>query len=109
MNLTGKQKRHLRGLGHALSPVVMVGHEGLTEAVLAKTRTELEHHELVKVKVLGSGEVGARDLGPALAEASGSALVQVLGGTVLLYRRRPGALSELSREVLRLGRPATGG
>src|SRR4051812_33237745 len=39
--LTGKQKRHLRGLGHALSPVVMVGKEGSTDAVARKAREEI--------------------------------------------------------------------
>lgn len=108
MDLVGKQKRYLRGLGHTLSPVVMVGHEGMSEAVVAKAVVELDHHELIKVKVLGGGEVGARDMAPALGAATGSAVAQVLGHTILLYKRRPGALSELSREVLRLGRP-TGG
>ena len=83
--LTGKQKRHLRGLGHALDPVVAVGRGGSTEAVAQKARVELDNHELIKVKVC-EGEV--KVVGAWLAEQTSSALVQVLGKTVLLYKRR---------------------
>jgi len=86
--LTGKQKRHLRGLGHALSPVVMVGKEGMSEAIERKTGFELESHELVKVRVLDTCELPAREVGPLLAEKTGSELAQVIGRTLLLYRAR---------------------
>lgn len=88
MDLTGKQKRYLRGLGHHLNPVVALGKEGLTEAVTRKTHLELENHELIKVKV-GEGCLDpAKEVGETLAEQCGAALVQVIGHTVLLYRRR---------------------
>jgi RNA-binding protein len=88
MDLTGKQKSYLRGLGHHLNPTVQLGKEGLTEAVARKTHLELEHHELVKVKV-GDGCLDpAREVGDALAEQCNATLVQVIGHTLLLYRRR---------------------
>jgi RNA-binding protein len=82
MNLTGKQKRHLRGLGHHLQPVVMVGHEGLTDAVVAHCDKALGDHELVKVKTLGD------DVAEELATRTGATMVQRLGHTALLFRRR---------------------
>jgi RNA-binding protein len=88
MNLTGKQKSHLRGLGHHLNPVVALGKEGLTEAVARKAHLELENHELIKVKI-GDGCLDpAAEVGATLAEKCNAALVQVIGHTVLLYRRR---------------------
>ena len=51
MALTGKQRRYLRGLAHHLKPVVLTGASGVTEQVLTKVATELENHELIKVKV----------------------------------------------------------
>ena len=88
MELTGKQKRHLRALGHSLSPVVMLGREGLSEAITTKTDAELEHHELIKIKCGEScldpiGEVAAK-----LAEDCRAGVAQVIGRTALLYRRR---------------------
>ncbi len=88
MELTGKQKRHLRGLGHGLAPVVTVGREGQTEAVLRKARMELENHELIKVRV-GDGCLDpTAEVGAWLAQSLDAALVQRIGHTALLYRRR---------------------
>ena len=49
--LTGKQRRHLRALGHHLDPVVQIGHEGVNDAVVRETDAQLDAHELIKVKV----------------------------------------------------------
>ena len=51
MTLSESQKKYLRGLGHALKPVVMIGDAGLTEGVRAEFESSLEHHELIKVRV----------------------------------------------------------
>jgi RNA-binding protein len=87
--LKGAALRHLRGLGHALDPVVMVGKEGVTEAVVAALRAALLTHELVKVKVLGEAPLDRRDAAALLAAGTESTLAQVLGRTVLLYKRHP--------------------
>ena len=50
--LTNGQRRHLRGLGHHLRPVVQIGHHGLTEGLVTALDKALETHELVKVKAL---------------------------------------------------------
>lgn len=87
--LTGKQRRHLRALGHHLEPIVQVGKEGVTEGVAAAVAAALLDHELIKVR-LGENAGGARqELAAALAAATASELVQVLGRTVLLYRAHP--------------------
>src|SRR4029078_11848892 len=49
--VTGGGIRYLRGLGHHLSPVVQTGKDGITDALVAATRTALSTHELIKVKV----------------------------------------------------------
>lgn len=88
MELTGKQKRHLRGLAHHLNPVVYAGKEGVSEAVERKTTQELEHHELIKVK-LGDGCLDDKHEAAAqLAAYCNAAVVQVIGKTIVLYRRK---------------------
>jgi len=87
MELTGKQRRHLRALGHHTRPTVQIGSAGVSDAVAAKTTEELDHHELIKVKV-GQG-LPVKDIASALSEATDSHLVQVLGRTLLLYREHP--------------------
>jgi len=86
--LTGKQRRHLRALGHHLSAVVQVGHEGLSDAVVQQARAQLEAHELIKVRVGESSPLSRHDAADQLATATNSALAQVLGRTFLLYKPR---------------------
>ena len=86
--LSGKQKRYLRGLAHHLDPVVHVGGAGLSDALIAKTSAELDNHELIKVKVGENSPLERGEVGPRLAEATGAALVQILGKMVVLYRPR---------------------
>lgn len=91
MELTEKQRRHLRGLAHPLHAVVQIGGGGLTDGVIAETARALHDHELIKVKVRGA-ERAARDAMLAqLADATGSALITRIGHVAVLYRPRPGA------------------
>lgn len=87
--LKGKAARHLRALGHDLSPVVAVGKDGITDGLIAATKTALLAHELIKVKVHAEAPVDRKSAASELAERTGSALAQVLGRTFLLYRRHP--------------------
>jgi RNA-binding protein len=89
MTLTGKQRRHLRALGHSLRPVVQVGKDGVTEALIAAVDQALADHELIKVKVGENADLPREDAAAALAEATHSEVAQVLGNTLLLYRPDP--------------------
>ncbi len=89
MNLTGKQKRHLRALGNKLSPVVRLGKDGLDEGVVRAVNDALTQHELIKVKLELGGSEDRFEAANFLAEQTKSAIAQVMGGTILLYRRHP--------------------
>jgi len=86
--LTGKQRRHLRALGHHLAPVLHIGHEGLTDSLVAQANAQLESHELIKVKVGESSPLPRHDAASQLGSATHSEVAQVLGRTFLLYRPR---------------------
>ena len=89
IELSEKQRRHLRGLAHALKPVIRLGGAGLTDAVAKETVRALHDHELIKVKSPG-GDRGARDaIFNDLAQRTGSALVHRIGNVAVLYRPRP--------------------
>jgi RNA-binding protein len=88
LSLTDRQRRHLRGLAHALKPVVRLGNAGLTDSVAQETVRALEDHELIKVKVPG-GDREARDtLFAELSRRTGSTLVYRIGNVAVLYRPR---------------------
>ena len=84
--LTGKQARYLRGLGHALRPIVMLGRQELTDSVRTSLDEALTAHELVKVKLQEGCLLDRREAAELLAAATGAAVAQVLGKTILLYR-----------------------
>ncbi|WP_394822743.1 YhbY family RNA-binding protein [Pendulispora albinea] len=87
--LRGAALRHLRALGHDLKPTVMLGKEGLTEALVGAANAALLTHELIKVKILSEAPVDRHEAARQLAGDTKSVLAQVLGRTVLLYRRHP--------------------
>ncbi len=87
--LTGKQRRALRALGHALAPVVQLGKGGLSDELVAAVDQALADHELIKVKLLESFDLDRHDAAAQLAARTGSQVAQVLGRTVLLYRPDP--------------------
>ena len=86
VELTGKQKRYLRSLGHHLDPTLMVGAKGLAEGVVQELAESLAAHELVKVRLGPGCGVDRAEAAKGLSAATDSAVIQILGKTLLLYR-----------------------
>lgn len=84
--LTGKQKRHLRALGHKLKPLILIGKKEIEDALVIETNTALDHHELVKVKLLESCLLDRNEASAMLAQSCNAEVAQILGKTFLLYR-----------------------
>jgi RNA-binding protein len=87
MKLTGKQTRYLRGLGHHLKPVVMIGKEEVSNNVIAAVDEALEDHELIKVKLQEGCLSERREVAQELTAATAATSVQILGNNILLYRQ----------------------
>jgi RNA-binding protein len=85
--LTGKQKRFLRGLGHGIKPVIMVGKGEISAALIRETDEALASHELIKVKILESCLLDREVVARGVADACTADIAQILGRTFLLYRR----------------------
>ena len=81
----GTQRKYLRGLAHSLKPVVQVGHEGLSEALLAAVVQALNDHELIKVR-FGDHKTERRELSRQMADSVGADLVGLIGHVAILYR-----------------------
>ena len=84
--LSTKQKQFLKGLAHHLSPVVMLGGNGLTEGVLAEIDNALNHHELIKVKIAGANRETKQLIIDAIVRETQSSNVQTIGHILVLYR-----------------------
>ena len=87
MKISETQKKHLRGLGHKLKPLIIVGDGGLTDSVYNEFDSTLSHHELIKVRVR-MGDRQARDeLIAELCRRSGAGLITRIGNIALVFRR----------------------
>ena len=85
--LSGKQRRFLRGLGNRLRATVFIGHKGINEAVIHSTEKAFSNSELLKIKLQESFPDDRQQAAAELAKATNAHVVQVLGRTILLYRR----------------------
>ena len=86
MNLTNKQKKRFRAIGHQLRPVVTVASKGLTQSVLDEIDRALDDHELVKIK-FNIGDRVVRDaLLKELIDAVDAATIQTVGSVALIVR-----------------------
>lgn len=87
MKLTGKQTRYLRGLGHHLKPVAMIGKDEVSSNVIAAVDEALDDHELIKVKLQQGCFSERREVARDLTEATAATTVQILGKNILFYRQ----------------------
>jgi RNA-binding protein len=86
--LSPKQRQFLKGLAHPLAPVVRVGKGGVSDAVVAETKTSLEAHELIKVRIESDGAAARKEVAAKLAAATDAHVAAVIGKTAILYRAR---------------------
>ena len=86
---SGELRRRLRGFAHALSPVVQVGKEGVTPAVVRQVNGALHDHELIKVKIGSECPASRFEVAEQLGAEPGVNVVQILGRVLALYKRHP--------------------
>ena len=86
---SSKLRKALRAAGHHLQPVVQIGKEGVTEAALRQLDEQLLAHELVKVRIGTESPEDRFEVAERLGETAGARVAQILGRTLLVYRRHP--------------------
>ncbi|HEY6003025.1 MAG TPA: ribosome assembly RNA-binding protein YhbY [Anaeromyxobacter sp.] len=86
---SSKLRKALRAAGHRLQPIVQIGKEGVSEAALRELDAQLLAHELVKVRVGTESPEDRFEVAGRLGEAAGAQVAQILGRTLLVYRRHP--------------------
>ncbi len=88
--LSGSQRKYLRGLAHALRPVILIGQQGLSDALVASMEANLRRHELIKVHFNEFKEKPVKqELSQTLARRTGAHLVGLIGHTAIFYRPHP--------------------
>ena len=84
--LTARERTHLKGRGHSLEPIVHVGQDGLSDAVLLELDRALTAHGLIKVKINDADRHARKAMAAAICARTDAVAVQQVGKIVLLWR-----------------------
>ena len=85
--ITSKQRAQLRAEANGLDPIFQIGKEGVTESVIAQVEDTFNTRELFKIKVhLETSPETPKEIAQKIAEATKCDVVQVVGGTIVLFR-----------------------
>jgi RNA-binding protein len=89
IELTIAERKAHRAEAHHLDPVVMIGNEGLTPAVLKEADSALSAHGLIKIRVQGDDRAAREAMYQRLADELGAAPIQHIGKLLVLWRPQP--------------------
>jgi len=85
--LEGYQRKFLRSLAHRLKPIVFIGQNGLTGAIVKTTDEALNRHELIKFKFNAYKEkVEKKEIIAEIENRTSAQLVGLIGHTAIFYR-----------------------
>ncbi len=88
--MTSKERAALRAQANTLEPLFQIGKGGISDALVEQTADALRKRELIKLKVLlESAPESPREFADKLAAATGSEVVQVVGGSIVFYKENP--------------------
>ncbi|GAB2911526.1 YhbY family RNA-binding protein [Paraburkholderia jirisanensis] len=86
LKITSEQRAELRSQAHALKPVVLVGADGLTDAVLAEIKVHLAAHQLIKIRVFGDERTERVAAYEAICDQLGAAPIQHIGKLLVIWK-----------------------
>lgn len=84
--ITSKQRSKLKSIAATLSPVTQIGKGGITDNLLKTLSDALDAHELIKVNILETADMDARNLAENVADLLDAVPVAVIGRKAIFYR-----------------------
>ena len=87
--MTSKQRAYLRSLASNIDAIIQIGKDGIGENLIIQVDGALKKRELIKITVLETSPEPAKEAAIALADATKSDVVQVIGRKIVLFRRNP--------------------
>ena len=85
--LTSKQRAYLRSLANPLQTIGQIGKDGITESVIQSAGDALAAREIIKLRVLETSLMTAREACEVLCEELGAEPVQCIGTRFVIYKR----------------------
>jgi putative YhbY family RNA-binding protein len=95
IQLTPAERKIFRAEAHHLDPVVMIGGDGLTSAVIKETEAALNAHGLIKIRVLGDDRAVREAMFAELSDQLNAAPIQHIGKLLILWRPQPKKIKEV--------------
>ena len=84
--MTSKQRAYLKSLASNLDSLFQIGKNALTPDITNAVSEAFNTHELIKITVLKNCDDDIKEMASALADRTGSILVQVIGRKIVLYK-----------------------
>lgn len=89
ITLSPIERRALKAQAHALTPVVMIGDQGLTPAVILEIERNLKAHELIKIRASTDDREARESWLHEICLALHAAPVQHIGKMLIVWRQKP--------------------
>ena len=86
--MTGKERAELRKQANALTAIFQIGKENITEPLVEAVDAALKKREIIKLSVLETSELSAKEAAEQLAAATGAEVIQCIGRKLVLYRQK---------------------
>lgn len=87
--MTGKERAALRAQAQELDPILHIGKDGVTDAILKQASEALDARELIKCTVQQNAPLGAREACDLVCEGIGCEPVSTIGRRFVVYRYSP--------------------
>jgi RNA-binding protein len=104
LKVSPAQRAELRAQAHALKPVVLIGGDGLTDAVLAEIKVHLAAHELIKIRVFGDEREARAAIYEQICDTLRAAPIQHIGKLLVVWKPQENARPAVTKPA---GRTAT--
>lgn len=104
--MTSKERAAFRAMANTLEPLFQIGKGGMSEGLIAQTLDAFKTKELIKLKVLlDSAPETPREFADKLSAATESEVIQVVGGSIVLYKANPDIGKEKKKKPAQKGKP----
>ena len=100
ITLSPIERRALKARAHSLDPVVMIGDQGLTSAVIREIDRSLKAHELIKVRAFNDERKERESWLDEICGALHAAPVQHIGKTLVIWRENPELVKARAKALL---------
>ena len=87
--MTGAERAVFRKAANSLKPIFQIGKEDIGENLISSVDASLNKRELIKLAVLETSTLTAREAADRLSAALGAEVIQCIGRKFVLYRKKP--------------------